>query len=116
MRKIPFIVALTESLIVIGYAISLMVTALRAQSTVGSPIIETIIYLIFASLIFAVALGVHHQRTSANTPFLVIQFFTLISSYTLIAGTKTEYRISGALLGLLAVLGLFAFFKNAALR
>lgn len=116
MRKIPFTVVILESLAVVGYAISLMITALRVKSTVGSPIIETIIYLIFASLIFIVAIGIYKKRPSANTPFFVIQFFALVISYTLIAGTKTSYQISGVVIGLFAVIGLVSFLKNAGSR
>lgn len=111
MRKLSYAVALVESLALIGYAISIMVTATKVNSKVGSPIVETIIYLIFSGLIFACGYGVNNAKDWARTPYLLSQAFGLIVAYTLIVGTQTNYKVSGLLIGIVSITGIVGFLK-----
>lgn len=112
MRKLSYAVALLESLALVGYAISIMVTATQVNSKVGSPIVETIIYLIFAGLIFACGYGVNKVKDWARTPYLLSQAFGLIVAYTLIAGTQTNYKIAGLLIGIVSIAGIVGLLKT----
>ena len=112
MRKLSYAVALLESFALVGYAISIMVTATKTNSKVGSPIVETIIYLIFAGLIFACGYGVNKTRDWARTPYLLGQAFSLIVAYTLLAGTEVTYKVVGLLLGIFSIAGIFGLLKT----
>ena len=113
MRKLSFTVAALESLALGIYAISILVTANQANSEVGSPVIETIIYLIFAILILLCARGIWHEKAWAKTPTLLIQIFMLIVAYTLFAGSGMAYKLVGILLALVAITGLVATLKTS---
>lgn len=112
MRKISYAIAVAESLALAFYAVSLIVTAIRVNSTVGSPIIETIIYLIFATLIYLVGRGLNKNQNWARTPYLLMQVFIGIVAYTLFVSTDLTYKSSGVVLGLVALVGLVALFKT----
>lgn len=112
MRKLSFAVALLESLALVSYAISILIAANRVDSKVGSPIIESIIYLIFAALIFACGQGVNKARDWARTPFLLGQAFGLIVAYTLFAGTQTTYKAVGLVIGIVSIAGIVGLLRT----
>ena len=112
MRRLSFLVATLESVTLAIYAASLFVTSLQVESTLGSPIVETIIYLIFAALIFLVGRGLQNNQSWARTPYLLMQVFIGIVAYTLFAGTETIYKVSGIAIGLVAIVGIVALFKT----
>ena len=112
MRQVSYWVAVLESVSLAIYAVSLLLTSLSNETTLGSPVVETIIYLIFAALIYLVARGVRNAKSWARTPYFVTQLFVGITSYTLIAATQMGYRLVGLLIGLIALGGLVALFKT----
>lgn len=112
MRKVSYLIGFAESIALAGYAASLLIAAKLANSTVGAPAIETAIYLIFATLIFLTTNGVRNIRSWARTPYLLIQIFMVIAAYTLLSGTELSYKISGAVIGLVAITGLVALLKS----
>jgi len=112
MRRITFGIAVFESLALAVYAVSILVAAIRVNSKVGSPISETIIYLIFALAIYFVGRGINKAQSWARTPFVVIQAFVGITAYTLFVGTEITYKLSGVLLGVVAIVGFFALLKT----
>ncbi|MEN9741237.1 MAG: hypothetical protein RIR66_193 [Actinomycetota bacterium] len=111
MRKLSYAVALLESFALVSYAISIIVSATQVDSKVGSPIVETIIYLIFAGLIFACGQGVNKAKDWARTPYLLSQAFGLIVAYTLLAGTEVTYKVIGLLIGIVSIAGIFGLLK-----
>jgi hypothetical protein len=112
MRQVSYRVAVFESVSLAIYAVSLFLTSLSNETTLGSPVVETIIYLIFAALIYLVARGVRNAKSWARTPYFVTQVFVGITSYTLIAGTQLSFRLAGFLIGLVALGGLLAILKT----
>lgn len=112
MRKISYGIAVAQGLALAIYAVSLLITAIRIDSKVGSPISETIIYLIFAALIILVARGFNKSQSWARTPYLVIQLFLGIVAYTLFVGSGLSYKLSGVILGVTVVIGIIGLFKT----
>jgi hypothetical protein len=112
MRKVASRIALIESLALAIYALSLLISASINGTTVGSPIVETFIYLIFSTLIFFVARGFIRAQSWSRTPYLLAQIFIGIVAYTLISGTETGYKLAGILIGVTALTGLAAMFKT----
>lgn len=112
MRKVASRIALIESLTLAIYALSLLISASINGTTVGSPIVETVIYLIFSTLIFFVARGFSRAQSWSRTPYLLAQIFIGIVAYTLISGTETGYKLAGILIGVTALTGLAAMFKT----
>jgi hypothetical protein len=112
MRRVTFGIAVAESLILTSYAISIIIAAIQVNSKVGSPISETIIYLIFALAIYWVGRGMDKSQSWARTPFFVIQAFVGITAYTLFVGTDISYKISGILLAIIALVGVIALLKT----
>lgn len=112
MRKLSYAVALLEALGLVSYAISIIVKATQVNSKVGSPIVETIIYLIFAALIFACGQGVIRAKDWARTPYLLGQLFGLIVAYTLLAGTGTAYKAVGLIIGFFSITGIISVLKT----
>lgn len=112
MRKLASQIAFVESLSLAIYAVSLLISATINGTTVGSPIVETVIYLIFAILIFFVARGFSRAQSWSRTPYLLAQVFIGIVAYTLIAGTETGYKFAGVVIGIAALSGLAAMFKT----
>ena len=101
MRKLSYAIGLFQSASLAIYAISLFIEANKIQSKVGSPIVETIIYLVFAVLIFVCASGINQSKSWAKTPYLLAQVFGLVVAYTLFAGSATIYKGLGAAIGAL---------------
>lgn len=112
MRRVSYGIAVAQGIALAIYAVSILVTAIQVESKVGSPISETIIYLIFAALIILVARGFNKAQSWARTPYLVIQLFLGIVAYTLFVGTETSYKVSGIVLGITVLVGLVGLFKT----
>lgn len=112
MRKVSYLVGFIEASALASYAISLLIAAKNANSTVGAPVIETVIYLIFAALILLTALGIKNGQSVARTPYFLIQIFVGILAYTLFAGTDVAYKAAGVIVGLIAVTGFVALLKS----
>lgn len=112
MRRVSYLIGVGQSLLLGGYAIALLVVVTRLESTLGSPVVETIIYLIFAAGIFLVSRGFLRAQNWSRTPYLVIQMFGVIVSYTLLSGDDISYRITGAIVGLSSVLAIYALVKT----
>lgn len=112
MRKSSVIVGLIESATLVIFAIAIMVNAQRDHSTVGSPIVQSIIYVIFAAGIGLVTYGLSGARAWARTPFIVVQLFAFIIAYTLAVGSSIEAKSSAAVIAVLAMIGVYAAWRD----
>lgn len=112
MRKSSVIVGLIESAALVIFAIAIMVNAQRDHSTVGSPIVQSIIYVIFAAGIGLVTYGLSRAKPWARTPFIVFQLFAFIVAYTLAVGSSVEAKSSAAVIAVLAMVGLYAVWRE----
>ena len=112
MRKLSYVVALLESLSLFFYSISILIKATQVNSKVGSPIVETIIYLIFAVLIYICGRGVNQAKEWARTPYLLGQVFGVIVAYTLFSGTGATYKVVGLVIAGVSVTGIVSLLKT----
>lgn len=112
MRKLSYLIGVSQSLALAVYAISLVIAASRVETTLGSPIVETIIYLIFALLILLVSRSFNRAQSWARTPYLVTQMFGVIVAYTLLSGDELIYRVTGVLIGLSSIVAIYAMVKT----
>ena len=112
MRRVSYFIGLSQSLLLGGYAIAILIVGTQLESTLGSPVVESIIYLTFALGIFFVSRGFARAQNWARTPYLVTQMFGLIVAYTLLAGDNLSYRITGVLVGLSSIVAIYALAKT----
>jgi hypothetical protein len=79
--------ALAEAALLFVYCIALGIAALDSQGAkLGAPIVEIIIYLIFAAGIALIARGMLGARQGARPPYLLTQVFVLIIGWTVFSG------------------------------
>lgn len=78
------------------FAVAVVVNANRAQSTVGEPVAEAVIYLVFAGFLAGLSYALSRGASWARTPSGVMQVFAVIVGYTLLAGSGTHARVAGA--------------------
>ncbi len=99
--------AAIEALALVGYCFALGLAALNSSgATQSAPIVEIIIYLIFAIGIAFIARGSFMGSRTSRPPYLLTQIFVLIIGYTLIVGdgpTVTAVGIAVGLLGAVAM-------------
>lgn len=112
MRRVSYLIGLSQSIVLAIYAISLVIAASQVESTLGSPIAEAVIYLMFAALIYLVSRGFYQAKNWARTPYLVTQMFGVIIAYTLLAGDQLPYRLAGLIIGLSSAAGIIALAKT----
>ena len=101
------VVAAVEAAGLVVYCIALAVAALNSQgATVSAPVVEIIIYLIFAAGIGLIARGMSAARSAARPPYLLAQIFVLIVAYTLFVGDGSTVKAFGIGIGILGVIGM----------
>ncbi len=107
MRKFAVIIGWIESLGLIGYGIAVGLSHTAGATNVGSNVhlIQAGIYLIFASCIALVTLGVHKQSSLARTPFFLAQIFLVIAARPLLSATSSLVIAVGIGIVVLAVAG-----------
>lgn len=112
MRKSSFVVGLAEAFSLVLFAGSIIVNAKRDHSTVGSPTVQAIIYLIFAFLIVVFSYGKLRGKMWARTPYILFQIFGFVIAYTLASGTGTEAKLAGAYVAVLAFAGVYSAWRD----
>lgn len=114
-------VAVVECLGLIGYGISIAVSASASGSsgTQGSDVSPTVlllIFLLFGALIGLVVRSLWRGNGSARTAYLVTQGFALVIAQTLISGSETFERVIGWSLVVVALAGAVCILTPAASR
>lgn len=100
-------IAYVESVSLFIYCIVLAIAALNSSgATESAPIVEILIFLVFAIGIWAVARGIWNQSINARAPFFLTQVFVLIVAFTLLAGDGVVVKTVGVLVAALGVAGL----------
>lgn len=100
-------IAAIEAAGLVVYCIALAVAALNSQgATVSAPVVEIIIYLIFAAGIGLIARGMAAVRSAARPPYLLTQVFVLIVAYTLFVGDGSTVKGFGIGIGILGIVGM----------
>lgn len=109
--------AAIEAGLLFVYCIALGVAALDSQGAkLGQPVVEIIIYLIFAIGIALIARGMLAARQGARPPYLLTQVFVLIIGWTVFSGDGAVVVTVGlgiCLIGLVAlILGVLTIVKE----
>lgn len=112
MKRIAVLVGFIEAAALVVNAISVVISGARATEKLGSPVIEAIIYVIFAAGIIALTRGVASGRIWARTPYFLVQVFVGIIAYTLFVGDGSTVKTTGVLVGFLAALGIVALART----
>jgi hypothetical protein len=112
MRKIVIICGLIEAVSIFSYGLSILINGTLVHSTVGSPLVQFIIYTIFALAIAGLVKGLSGHHNWARTPFYMIQIFTVIAGYTLISGDGISVKVIGVLVGALGITGFISLVRS----
>ena len=93
-------IAALETLGATAYAISIGIAGAQNLSSVSVPVVELVIYVVFALGIGLCTRALWLKRRGARTPFGVVQLFALVVGYTLMQGDgDLVHRIGWVVLG-----------------
>lgn len=112
MRKVVLIIGLIEAVTVFGYGLSILINGTLEHSKVGSPLVQFVIYSIFALSLLAIVRGLNLQQNWARTPYYLIQIFVVIAGYTLLSGDGSSVKFTGALVGAIGIAGFVALLRT----
>ena len=100
------VIALAQSLGLVLYAAAIGVASIGTPNSGSAAPVAVIIFLVFAAGIGACAWGMWHGRQVTRTPFLVIQFFGLVTGWTLTQGDGDSVHAAGYAVLVLSVVGI----------
>ena len=112
MRKLTIAIGAIESGAIFLYGLVIVIRGTLDKSTLGSPLVQFIIYTVFALSLAACTRGISKQQNWARTPFYLLQLFTVIAGYTLIYGTLMVYKVVGVIVGAVGVAGFVALLRT----
>lgn len=99
---------------IFSYGLTIVISGTLGHSTVGSPLVQFLIYAFFALSLAATTWGISKHQDWARTPFYILQVFIIISGYTLVSGTETVYKVIGLVVGALGVAGFITLIRTSA--
>lgn len=111
MRKSSFIVGAIEAISLVIFAASIVINANKDHSTVGSPTVQAIIYILFAAGIALVSIGQLRGKSWSRTPYILFQLFGFIVAYTLASGTGAQAKEVGAAIAVLSMTGVYSAWR-----
>ena len=94
------------------YGLSIVVSGTIGKSEAGSPLVQFLIYTLFALSIAATTWGISNNQEWARTPFYILQVFIVITGYTLISGTESIYKIVGVIVWAAGIAGFIALLRT----
>jgi hypothetical protein len=101
------VLAAIEAVALVAYCVALGIAGLNSSgATQSAPIVEIIIYLIFAVGIGFIARGSFNGSRTARPPYLLTQVFVLIIGYTLLVGDGAAVKLVGSAVGLLGLIAM----------
>ena len=112
MRKLTIAIGAIESGAIFLYGLVIVIRGTLDKSTLGSPLVQFIIYTVFALSLAACTRGISKQQNWARTPFYLLQLFIVIAGYTLIYGTLIFYKVVGVIVGAVGVAGFVALLRT----
>lgn len=100
-------VALIEAALVLLYAVGILIAAPNSEgATESSPLVEALIFAVFAVLIGLIAKSLLAERLTGRPAFILTQIFVLIIAWTVFVGDGVWLKVIGIVLALLGVVGL----------
>ena len=112
MKKSTLAIGAIESGVIFLYGLVIVIRGTLEKSTVGSPLVQFIIYTVFALSLAACTRGISKQQNWARTPFYLLQLFIVIAGYTLIYGTLIVYKVFGVIVSAVGVAGFVALLRT----
>jgi hypothetical protein len=112
VRKLTIAIGAIESGAIFLYGLVIVIRGTLDKSTLGSPLVQFIIYTVFALSLAACTRGISKQQNWARTPFYLLQLFVVIAGYTLIYGTLIVYKVVGVIVGAVGVAGFVALLRT----
>lgn len=112
MKKLALVIGAIESITIFLYGLSIVIRGTVENSTVGSPLVQFIIYSMLAGSLAACTRGISKQQNWARTPYLLLQLFIGIAGYTLLSGTLLVYKIIGTVVLIVSVVGFIALVRT----
>lgn len=112
MKRLAVIIGAVEAVTIFLYGLSIVIRGTVEHSSVGSPLVQFIIYSMFAASLAACTRGINRDQNWARTPFFLLQLFIGIAGYTLFSGTLAIYKVIGAVVTTVSVVGFVALLKT----
>ena len=112
MKKLAIAIGAIESAVIFLYGLSIVIRGTVEHSSVGSPLVQFIIYSVFAASLAACTRGISKQQNWARTPFFLLQLFIGIAGYTLLSGTLAIYKVIGVVVTIVSAVGFVALLKT----
>jgi hypothetical protein len=112
VKKTTLAIGAIESGAIFLYGLVIVIRGTLEKSTVGSPLVQFIIYTVFALSLAACTRGISKQQNWARTPFYLLQLFIVIAGYTLLYGTLMVYKVIGVIVGAAGIAGFVALLRT----
>jgi len=112
VKKLTLAIGAIESAAIFLYGLSIVIKGTVDHSSVGSPLVQFIIYTIFAASLAACTRGISKQQNWARTPFYLLQLFIGVAGYTLFSGTLMIYKVLGVIVTAFGVAGFVALLRT----
>lgn len=112
MKRAAVIIGVIEAATIFLYGLSIVIRGTVEHSSVGSPLVQFVIYSFFAASLAACTRGITRDQNWARTPFFLLQLFIGIAGYTLFSGTIAVYKVIGVVVTIVSVAGFVALLKT----
>jgi hypothetical protein len=112
VKKLAIAIGAIESAVIFLYGLSIVIRGTVEHSSVGSPLVQFIIYSVFAVSLAACTRGVFKNQNWARTPYFLLQLFIGIAGYTLFSGTLLLYKIIGVAVASTGAVGFVALIRT----
>jgi hypothetical protein len=112
VKKLTLVIGTVESLAIFLYGLSIVIRGTVEHSSVGSPLVQFIIYSILAGSLAACTRGISKNQNWARTPYLLLQLFIGIAGYTLVSGTIMIYKVAGVVVAIFGIAGFVALVRT----
>ena len=112
MKRLSVIIGVIEAATIFLYGLSIVIRGTVEHSSVGSPLVQFIIYSMFAASLAACTRGINRDQNWARTPFFLLQLFIGIAGYTLFSGTLAIYKVIGVVVTIVSAVGFVALLKT----
>lgn len=103
---VAVVIAALEALAVLAYAVGIALSGIANPTSVAAPVVEVVIYLIFAGGVGLVVRGLWQRKRWSRTPFVVVQLFGLVTGWTLVQGDGDSTHVLGYVVLAVSVVGL----------
>jgi hypothetical protein len=112
VKRLAVIIGVIEAATIFLYGLSIVIRGTVEHSSVGSPLVQFIIYSTFAASLAACTRGITRDQNWARTPFFLLQLFIGIAGYTLFSGTLAIYKVIGVVVTIVSAVGFIALLKT----